>query len=610
MSARTNALKRVVRSSVRRYAPLPQRASRIRGSWGGGEPDNDAIGLARRALAQTPEDDFLLLSRIEERIRRLAALASDPAAQAIERHRCQTDPIYFVDNYCWTYDPRLPQPYIPIMLFPLQREFVVWLTAREGAQEDGLAEKSRDAGATWVAVLFMLHRWLFKPGFKGAIGSRKKDLVDRLGDPDSIFEKLRIALMYLPVWLLPPGFRWRDHCRVLRIINPHTGASITGEAGDNIGRGGRASIYLIDEAAFLPRPERAEAALSNTSNVKIYVSTPNGMGNVFARKIFSKAFAIFTFHWRRDPRKNRYEVVGPDDTVLATGNGDAPPEHAALGLVRYPWYEAMRLKYEYEPTILAQEVDIDYSASLEGVIIPANWVAAAVELALEASGERIGAVDVAAGGSARTVLIIRHGPVIEQVYQWAKANTTVAAHRSAQLCELHGAGTLLYDAPGVGEGFTGTLRSSGRQYKLRAKGINTGDPPTKRRWPDGKTSQEKFNLLKAELWWALRLRFEKAYEYVEMGIEHPHSEMISIPKHYDLIRQLSQVLGEENNTGKLCVETKLQMRKRGVLSPDFAEALVLSLSPTGGSYTPAAGGVGPQDRALGGRVPGPDRLVA
>lgn len=37
----------------------------------------------------------------------------------------------------------------------------------------------------------------------------------------------------------PKGFTEKVHDNYMRIINPDNGATVTGEAGDNIGRGGR-----------------------------------------------------------------------------------------------------------------------------------------------------------------------------------------------------------------------------------------------------------------------------------------------------------------------------------------------------------------------------------
>jgi hypothetical protein len=47
------------------------------------------------------------------------------------------------------------------------------------------------------------------------------------------------------------GFVEKVHDNYMRIINPDNGATITGEAGDNIGRGGRTTMYFLDEWALL-----------------------------------------------------------------------------------------------------------------------------------------------------------------------------------------------------------------------------------------------------------------------------------------------------------------------------------------------------------------------
>jgi hypothetical protein len=44
----------------------------------------------------------------------------------------------------------------------------------------GLVEKSRDMGATWLAVSFSVWLFLFVPGATVGWGSRKEALVDRI----------------------------------------------------------------------------------------------------------------------------------------------------------------------------------------------------------------------------------------------------------------------------------------------------------------------------------------------------------------------------------------------------------------------------------------------
>jgi hypothetical protein len=233
----------------------------------------------------------------------LIRLNADRRLRALELALCAADVCHWVNTWCWTYDPRLADPFVPFDLFPRQAEFLSWLREREANQEGGLVEKSRDMGASFLCCAYALHGWLFRPGYQAGFGSRTLEYVDQLGNPKSLFEKLRSMLGNLPAWMLPPGFRPQDHSFEARLLNPASGATITGEGGDNIGRGGRSSIYFVDEAAFLQHPELIDRALSQTTRVRIDVSTPNGPGNPFAQKRFSGRLPVFTLHWKDDPRK-------------------------------------------------------------------------------------------------------------------------------------------------------------------------------------------------------------------------------------------------------------------------------------------------------------------
>ena len=50
-------------------------------------------------------------------------------------------------------------------------------------REDGLVEKSRDMGVSWLCVATAIWMWTFHEGAVVGFGSRKEDYVDKLGDP-------------------------------------------------------------------------------------------------------------------------------------------------------------------------------------------------------------------------------------------------------------------------------------------------------------------------------------------------------------------------------------------------------------------------------------------
>ncbi len=505
-----------------------------------------------------------LFNSIARRLEITASIGTDPAKIAFELEMCRRDPVFWIGRWAWTFDPREQVSSLPFDLFPRQAEFIQWLSERDTLQECGLAEKSRDVGFTWLCSAYAVHCWLFNDGDSTGFGSRKLDLVDDRDNPDCIFEKIRYLIRNLPHWMLPRSFNRAKHDKYCTLLNPNRGNTITGEGGAELGRGGRKSRYFVDEAAFLPNPKAVEAALSQTTRVRIDVSTPNGTGNPFYTRRYSGTVPVFTFHWRDDPRKDE------------------------------DWYEREKRRIG-DPVIIAQELDIDYSASIEGVCIPGRWVQAAVNLALKTSGQPVAGWDIADEGRCSNVLICRFGPKVTEIRSWAQMDLLQSASIASSACVEMQAVALNYDCVGIGAGVRGEFNRTERSLSFRPNAINAGQSPGDAIWPDGKTSKERFRNLRAELYWRLRVRFEKTYAHVRhladpldpTGAAYPEEELISIPNHTELIQQLALPLYRYTDTGKIQLESKEEMRRRGVPSPDYADALALAFADPPGSWAEA-----------------------
>lgn len=462
---------------------------------------------------------------------------------------CKQDVVFWCNTACNTFNPRSKPATIPFILYPKQEEYLQWRRARRTANESGLIEKSRDVGLTWLNIVDQLHCWLFEDEFKGTFGSRKEMLVDRRDDPDSIFEKIRKCIRGLPKWMLPPDFDWKKHDNSLRLINPNNGSTITGEAGENMGRGGRSSVYDWDEVAFTPRQNNVESAISENSNVIFYTSTPNGIGELFYKKRHSNKISVFTIRWN-DVGKTQ------------------------------EWYN--KKKDVSDPIIFAQEIDVDYTASSEGVYIPAKWVQAAIvydsKPFIPAIGENVAALDVASAGQNRTVFGARKGNVVYYIKDWQGLNTTQSAYEVRDLMREKGCTHLTYDSDGIG----GELANSwvGEDLEFTLYPFHGNGTPTERVWEgEDKTSKQKFRNARAEAYGILRDRFRKTYENLHSIKLHPVEELISIPNHSTLIAQLSVPKYKRDAQGRYLIESKEDMRKRGVDSPDFADLLAYLFAP-------------------------------
>lgn len=469
-------------------------------------------------------------------------------SRALQREtlrRCAGDIVFWLREWVWTVDPRnldygMPVS-IPFVPFPKQEEYLRWRQQLRLQRQSGIIEKSRDAGITFLNCAAQLHAWLFEPGFKGSFGSRKEALVDRKGDPDAIFTKIRLMLEMLPVWMRPK--RYTDSH--MKLINLDNGASITGEAGDQIGRGGRSTYMDIDEAAFLERPLKVEAAISQNTNVVFYTSTPNGTGNPFYTKRMSGKFPVFSFHWTDDPRK---------DAV---------------------WYASM--KDRLDPVTLAQEVDIDYTASMQGQLIQGKWVEASVNFfdPSEYYGGRYQAgLDVAGGGTCESVLTIMRGALVYPQITWKGVEPVPLADLAHEVCLEDNVKHLTVDANGIGDGTLGTLKRV-RHRPYSVTGFLGSMSPSDLHWEEENlSSKQKFVNARAEGYFRLALRFRKTFER-KTGLRwYPDEECISISRDSELIAQLTSIGAKRGVGGKIGVPSKADMAKAGVKSPDRADSLM------------------------------------
>lgn len=475
----------------------------------------------------------------KERAAALKRLRANPAALPALKEHYKNNPVAFIDDWGMTFDPRnaeigLPT-LIPFVLFPKQVEYIDWVVARWRGREDGLVEKSRDMGVSWLCVAVGVWMWLFHPGVVVGFGSRKEEYVDKIGDPKSLFWKIRQFINLLPIEFRPEDWDERTDAPHMRILNRENGSSIVGEAGDNIGRGNRTSIYFKDESAFYEHAEAIDAALSQTSNCKIDVSTPNGPGNPFYRKRHSGKISVFVFDWKEDPRKDK------------------------------AWYQ--RQCETLDPVIVAQEIDRNYEGSISNAFNPGEIVLAA-QMRGPADvkphgGLRVG-VDVARFGDDKTCISFRRGRVLLRQVIAAKLDVTqVAARTKAEISAYNEAPEqIAVDTIGIGAGVADILRG---YYPDRV------DKTTGRKQPivvDVNSSLRMGNgqdyNLRAFMW-------REMLEWLKAA---------SIPNDPDLKTDLTS-LQYSYRAGELLIESKEDAKKRGVKSPDRADSLALTFAYPG-----------------------------
>ena len=539
--------------------------------------------------------DQRMLGNLAKRSELLAEAASDVLIQYRELERCNPKGgtaafLYWLEHYAWTYDPRLKQRTIPFVPFEFQKEAAEWMQGVANDAAEGIIEKARDMGATWLLVARFTWRWLFEDQYTGLFCSRKVSLVDSKGDPSSIMQKARMIIRALPSWMAPVGYDEAKHGLRLRILNPSNGSVLVGEGGNQIGRGGRATEVAADEAAFYPKPDAVEAALSETAEVKFWLSTPNNPGDWFATKRFSGKHPVLSMRWKQDPRKNAWIALDGDGNVVTTGHGEAlaPAAYGARTII-YPWYEKAKARFT-DPAKMAREVDIDYSASSDRLVFPSAWVRAAIGLDLGDMGSIVECGgDLAGSGADSDIWTMRRGGSVVVQKEIVRPNPTATARAFLNATATVGARVLHYDAGGgYGGALSGeysTETNGGKRYPFKLHAVNGGGKCSRRKFGD-KPAAELFTNLRAELFWTVRERFRKSFELALWragdlaGVPHDPTDCISIPDDAELVSQLCSVLFIEVPSGKVQLESKETMRERGVKSPDKADSLVYCFAPT------------------------------
>jgi hypothetical protein len=530
------------------------------------------------------------------RQQQLEKMRNDPdiMAGALEYYR--TRPVEFILHWVDTYDPRkasqgLPT-YMPFIMFERQVQYIEFLERLQKAEANGLVEKCRDAGVTWISVAYSWHSWRFKTGVSIGWGSRKEQLVDKIGDVDSILEKMRVISKRMPKEFLPRDFNPRIHQGYMKFVNPEKGSTVTGEAGDNIGRGGRKSIYFKDESAHYERPELIEASLGDNTNTQVDISSVNGLGNVFHRRresgvdwdetvVMEKAETyVFVFDWSDHPDKDQV------------------------------WYDRRKAKARADGLlhIFAQEVDRKYDSSVVGTIIPSEWVDAAVDahlkLGFTASGKAYAGLDVADGGSDSNALAGRKGPVLLFCDGWGSSDVDDTGESTRRVVEglegLNEPWSVQYDCIGVGSGVKAEVNRLTALPKNDPKRMPdhiefapwaaSAEPLDKDKHiatlenglPDRKSPKngDVFFGMKDQGWFKLADRFRKTWRMINEGVEYPHEELISLPSDLENLEQIKKELSQAT-MGHSFGAHKMRVNKspKGTKSPNNADAIVMAFWP-------------------------------
>jgi hypothetical protein len=312
-------------------------------------------------------------------------------------------------------------------------------------------------------------------------------------------------------------------------------------------------LYVIDEASGVPEEifEAAEGALSTPGARVLMLGNPTRNAGTFA--------ASHTH--------NR-----GDYTALHFRSQDSP-------LVAPEYRERLVAKWGEGSNVVKVRADGDFPRQEDDVLISLELTEPCLTRErVDGAGKRVLGADIAAFGSDRTTLILRHGNVVEHIAVYAHQDTMTTVGRVITKADAWKADTIAVDVIGLGRGVADRLKEvrkeQGLPWTVVEVDVSRAAPPHRRGEPRPKRLRD-YLWLEVAKW----LRDESPVFAWRTPEERQHAE--------DLVGELSSVVYDIDSNGLIVVESKDDMRKRLGHSPDLGDALCTSF----GDARPWAGRV-------------------
>ena len=216
-----------------------------------------------------------------------------------EYHKCQNDPLYFMENYIKIVS--LDEGLIPFNMYPFQRKIVDTIHNNRFT----ICKLPRQSGKSTTTISYLLHYALFNPNSNIAI------LANKSSTARDILGRLQLAYENLPKWLQQGVINWNKGNIELENKSTIVAAATSSSAI----RGGSFYIIFLDEFAFVPT-NIAEMFFSSVyptisagkSSKMIIVSTPYGMNQFY--KLWTDAenkkndYVPIEVHWSEVPGRD------------------------------------------------------------------------------------------------------------------------------------------------------------------------------------------------------------------------------------------------------------------------------------------------------------------
>jgi phage terminase large subunit len=317
------------------------------------------------------------------------------------------------------------------------------------------------------------------------------------------------------------------------------------------------------------------------------------------RKQGSQVWIVFNPRLATDFAYKRFVINPPPGTLVRRINYD---ENPFLSQTMRDVIAAAKEEdeEEYEHIYLGVPKDND-----DDSIIKRSWLMAAIDahkkIGFEASGRKCIGFDIADGGADKCAEVFAHGSVVSWADMWKAGEDELLKSCTRVWNDSRARGaSVTYDSIGVGASagakfgeLNDTIIDGRIQYQKFNAGAAVFKPESE--YQPGTKNKDMFLNLKAQTWWMTADRIRNTYNAVRNGHKFEEDEMLSIasdiPYLDQIIDELSTPKRDYDNNGKVKVESKKDLKKRDIASPNLADALVMLFAPGLSPMVVSAGAV-------------------
>jgi phage terminase large subunit len=313
----------------------------------------------------------------------------------------------------------------------------------------------------------------------------------------------------------------------------------------------RSTMVIVDEACGISEEiDTAVDSILSGEHVRLLrIGNPTNIATPFGsafRHQRGKRFAISAFDTPNftDLGLTLDQLREGDLTRWSDGNHKLPNPT----LIAPKWVEDKFRQWGESSPLFQSRILAEFPTGGESLLFDLSALERAVQRDPEEGGYVSFGVDVARHGTDETVICMRQGNTARILAAWNGVDTMATVGRIIALADKHSPHRIFVDEIGLGAGVLDRLAELGKP----AEGINVARAARE---------SERFENLRAELFWNLRERFEE--------------NEITLAEDPTLVEQLSGIRYEFSSRGRIKLESKAGMSG----SPDRADALALAFAP-------------------------------